>query len=194
MRKLIVLILVVVLFSAAAFSAEPGGWNGWLLAGEMATGFGLGALTAIATTYVVIIAALSGDLDSRAGVSAIILGDALGATAGTLFVGEVFGAETENKTKTYLGTLGCSAATAALFFIPVSLMDWDQNNDAANIVGYSSLVAIPITTAIMYNVFKKPIIEDKAALDVGLEFNPKMGLMADTNGDLVPTYGVEFNF
>ncbi len=196
MKKLLVITLAFVLISGTCSAAEPGGWSTGLFIGEVGAGAGAGVLAGIG--FALIRAAFyheqTNDYLMDDVFYFVLVGYGLGAAGGTLLVGEVFGAKSENKATTYLGTAGVGLATSGLFAGTVFLLDKGNNDDAAVIVAYSSLVLTPVTTAIMYNVFKKPEVKEEAAIDVGFEFNPTTGYMADSGGKFIPTYGVEIAF
>ncbi len=195
MDKLFAIILIILFIPATAFAAEPDGWSPWLLIAEAGVGAGFGGALALITSLVMNFA-IAGD-NSDATLYTALIGDALGATAGTLFIGEVFGARSENKEATYLGTTLSSVGTAILFMLPFALEDseaYTSETTTAEIIGYAGLGGIPIMTAVMYNVLKKPKIESGTSLDTGFRFDPTVGYLADRNGEITPTFGISVSF
>lgn len=195
MKKLIAVMLIILLVPATAFAAEPDGWSPWLLIAEAGVGAGFGGALALITSLVMNFA-IAGD-NSDATIYTALTADAFGATAGTLFIGEVFGARSDNKEATFLGTTLTSVGAAILFMLPFALEDSEQytsETTTAEIIGYSGLGGIPVVTAIMYNVIKKPKITEETSLDSDFRINPTAGYLTDSGGDIVPTYGLTVFF
>lgn|GEM_PF-1232121 len=194
MKRTMVTAVIFVIMTTYAGAAESGGWSRRMYLAEVCAGeaISLGAVG-------VGLAVEGGHLPFYKGeygweniaVIGFTLGSLVGGPTGVLLVGELAGAPSDNKFKTYgltfASTLiypaitiaaGCAFTSSYLGFYII----------AFGIL--STPIVNPFITATVYNKVKRPKTESTASVNV----RPYTNLLADNGADPVPVYGVTMSF
>jgi hypothetical protein len=194
MRVASAVTVIFVLVAVYAGAAEPGGWNWGMYFAEVGAGEAVSLGTIAAG-----IAVEDGHLPFYKGeygwenVAAIsfTLGSLAGGPTGVLLVGELAGAPSDNKFKTYGLTFASTLIYPAITIAAgLAFIDSYFGFYITAFGILSTPIVNPFITASVYNKVKRPKTESTASVNV----RPYTNLLADSGAGPVPVYGVSVSF
>ncbi len=191
MKRTIMVGVIFVLITTCAGAVEPGGWSWGMYFAEVGAGeaFSLGMFgTGLAAA-----AASSHGNEEVAMAAGFALGTFVGSPTGVLLVGELAGAPSDNKFKTYgltfASTLIYPGIMTGAFFASLNSVGYAPL--AVAVIGFlSTPIVNPFIAATVYNKVKRPKTETGSAFYV----KPYSKLLADNGAGPVPVYGVSVSF
>lgn len=191
MKRALMVAIIFGLITTYAGAGEPGGWSWGMYFAEVGAGeaFSLGMFgTGLAAA-----ASSSHGNEEVAMAAGFALGTFVGSPTGVLLVGELAGAPSDNKFKTYgltfASTLIYPGIMTGAFFASLNSVGYAPL--AVAVIGFLSTPIInPFITAAVYNKVKRPKTESTASVNV----RPYTSLIADNGAGPVPVYGVSVSF
>jgi hypothetical protein len=194
MKVALTVALILALVATSAGAAEPGGWSWGMYFAEV----GAGEAMSVATVGVGL-AVEAGHLPFYRGeygwegvaVIGFTLGSLVGGPTGVLLVGELAGAPSDNKFKTYGLTFASTLIYPAITIAAgLALVDSYAGFYIMAIGILSTPIVNPFIAATVYNKVKRPKTESTASVNV----RPYTSLLADNGDGSVPVYGVSVSF